>query len=145
MLMDIIKPTAAPSELGGDWSWQQDPDSGAFVETWIADSEQSGSNIITVKCLAKPTLVGSIRAAEQIGEEYLNEEWVKISLPFNANITLRDKVSNIRTLQGVPVWSEEESDNNPATVFDVFRVSPVVDGFGMVVEKMALVKRGQVQ
>jgi hypothetical protein len=94
-----------------------------------------------MRCRAKAALSGSIRAAEQFGSEYLNEEWVKLELPFNADITLRDKVTNIRTLRGQVLWSEEESDGNPATTFEVFRISPEIDGFGNAIGKIALVKR----
>jgi len=145
MLVDIIKPTAAPTTEGGVWQWVQNPTSGAFVEEWVMNSGDSGSNIITSKCLAKASLSGSLHAAEQFGAEYLNDEWIKLSLPSNTNVTLRDKVTNIRTLSGRVLWTEEESDGNPPTTFDVFRVSPVIDAFGLVVEKVALVKRAQVQ
>jgi hypothetical protein len=63
----------------------------------------------------------------------------------NANITLRDKITNIRTFKGQLIWTEEESDGNPATKFDVFRIAPVIDGFGNVVEKSVLAKRAEVQ
>lgn len=152
MLVDIVKPGAAPddsSSPSGHWSWVQDPDSGAFIQVWVTDDPETpdveGHVIKNVKCRAKAAMTGSIRAAEQFGSEYLNEEWVKLELPFNADITLRDRVTNIRTLKGQTLWSEEESDGNPATTFDVFRVSPEIDGFGMLIGKIALIKRAVVQ
>lgn len=149
MLVDIVKPESAPTEASsGHWQWEQDPDSGAFIEVWIADDPETPDaegNVITVKCRAKAAMTGSIRSAEQFGSEYLNNEWVKIDLPFNADITLRDRVTRIRTLKGQILWSDEESDGNPATTFDVFRVSPDVDGFGNMIGKIALVKRAVVQ
>lgn len=148
MLADVIKPESAPAESGGHWEWTQDPDSGALIQKWIEDDpetpDQEG-NTIVVKCLAKSAITGGIRGGEQFNEEYLNDEWVRLALPFNANITLRDKVANIRTLKGQTIWSEEESDGNPPTKFDVASVSPVIDGFGQVVEKVALLKRSEVQ
>jgi hypothetical protein len=151
MFVDIIKPDAAPddsSSSSGHWSWVQDPDSGAFVQVWVTDDPNTPDvegHVVTIKCRAKSAITGSIRAAEQFGSEYLNEEWVKIELPFNADITLRDRVTNIRTLKGQTLWSEEESDGNPPTTFDVFRVSPEIDGFGNLIGKVALVKRAVVQ
>lgn len=148
MLMDIVKPTAAPEDSSGQWHWTQDPDSGAFIQVWVADdpdTPDSEGNVITVKCRAKASMTGSIRAAEQFGSQYINDEWVKIDLPFNADLTLRDRVMNIRTLTGQTLWSEEESNGNPPTAFDVFRVSPDVDGFGNLVGKTALVKKAVVQ
>ena len=148
MFVDIIKPSSAPSTEGGHWEWVQNEESGALVQEWVTDTNDDGivgSTIVGVKCVARTAITGSIRAAEQFGAEYLNDEWVKLTLPFHANITLRDKVTNIRTLRGQVLWSEEESDGNPPTTFDVFRVSPVVDGFGQPVEKVALVKRAEVQ
>lgn len=151
MLVDVIKPTAAPEDSSsstGHWSWVQDPDSGAFIQVWVTDDPNTPDiegNVITLKCRAKASMTGSIRAAEQFGSEYLNEEWVKIEFPFNADVTLRDRVTNIRTLRGQTLWSEEESDGNPPTSFDVFRVSPEIDAFGNLMGKIALVKRAVVQ
>jgi hypothetical protein len=148
MLMDIVKPDAAPESSSGEWHWIQDPDSGAFIQVWVTDDPETPNaegNVITVKCRARASMTGSIRAAEQFGAQYINDEWVKIDLPFNADITLRDRVMNIRTLRGQTLWSEEESNGNPPTVFDVFRVSPDVDGFGNLVGKIALVKKAVVQ
>lgn len=150
MLMDIIKPVGAPPELGGEYQWVQDPVSGAIKEVHIADPSdpdqtESGRIIEAVPCIAKAAITSSIRAAEKFGEEYINDEWVKITLPFTADLSQRDKIRNIRDSNGRTIWSEEESNGNLPTVFDVFRISPVVDGFGQIVEKVALVKRAEVQ
>ena len=90
-------------------------------------------------------MTGSIKAAELFGAQYLNDEWVKLELPYNGDVTLRDRVTNIRTLSGQVLWSEEESSGNPATTFEVFRVSPEIDGFGNMIGKIALIKRAVVQ
>ena len=149
MLVDIIKPVGAPETPGGHYEWVQNPDSGAFEEVWIEDptipGDSNGRIIAAVPCVAKSAIGSSIRAAEEFGTAYLNEEWVKITLSFRADITQRDKVKNIRTLRGQTIWSEEESDGNTPTIFDVFKIAPVVDGFGMPVEKVVLVKRAEVQ
>lgn len=148
MLVDVVKPSAAPTDSSGQWEWVQNPDSGAFVQVWDTDDPNTTGvegNVITIKCRAKAALTGSIRSAEQFGAQYLNDEWVKIDLPFNADVTLRDRMVNIRTLTGQTLWSEEESNGNPPTTFDVFRVSPEIDGFGNVVGKIALLKRAVVQ
>jgi hypothetical protein len=151
MLADIIKPSGAPddsSSTSGHWTWVQDPDTGAFIQVWVTDNPDTGpieGDVRTVKCRAKAALTGSIRSAEQFGAQYLNDEWVKIELPFNADITLRDRVTNIRTMSNQVLWSEEESSGNPPTTFEVFRVSPEIDGFGNLIGKIALVKRAVVQ
>src|SRR5690348_16682275 len=101
MLVDIVRPAGAPTTEGGHWEWVQDPDSGAMVQVWVTDnpdtSEVEGNTIIGVRCMARPAITASIRSAEQFSEEYLNEEWIKLTIPSNTNITLRDKVTNIRT------------------------------------------------
>lgn len=151
MLADIVKPQGAPedsSSTAGHWTWVQDPDTGAFVEVWVTDDPNTPNtegDVRTVKCRAKASMTGSIRAAEQFGSEYLNEEWVKLDLPYNADVTLRDRVTNIRTLRNQVLWSDEESSGNPPTTFDVFRVSPEIDGFGNMIGKIALIKRAVVQ
>lgn len=147
MLVDIVKPSSAPqqNDTTGHWEWVQDPDSGAMVQVWVTDNpdtpETEGNVLKDIPCLARAT--GA--RPEVFSEEYLNEEWVKVTVPARTLVTLRDKVTNIRTRKGQVVWSEEESDGNPATTFDVFRVSPVIDGFGNVVEKAILAKRSEVQ
>jgi len=154
MLVDIVKSSSSPvpvEEGGtGHWEWVQDPDSGAMIQVWVTDNPETpdvteGNVLKNVRCMVRSATTGSIRAAEQYGTEYLNEEWIKITLPLNTNITMRDKVTNIRTLKGQVLWSEEEADGNPPTVFDVFRVSPVIDGFGNAVEKVVIAKRSEVQ
>ncbi|QIQ62918.1 hypothetical protein SEA_MOAB_33 [Streptomyces phage Moab] len=151
MLADVVKPSGAPtdsSSTSGHWSWVQDPDTGAFIQVWVTDDPNTPGHegdVRTVKCRAKASMTGSIRAAEQFGSEYLNEEWVKLELPYNADVTLRDRITNIRTLKGQVLWSDEESSGNPPTTFDVFRVSPEIDGFGNMIGKIALIKRAVVQ
>ncbi|AVD99230.1 hypothetical protein SEA_BILLNYE_28 [Streptomyces phage BillNye] len=147
MLVDVIKPSSAPTEgdTTGHWEYVQDPDSGAMVQVWVTDNPDTpgteGHVLKGVRCLARSTGM----RPEVWNAEYLNEEWVKLTVAANANITLRDKLTNIRTFKGQLIWTEEESDGNPATKFDVFRVSPVIDGFGNVVEKAVLAKRAEVQ
>ena len=86
MLADVVKPDAAPADSSsstGHWEWVQDPDSGAFVQVWVTDNPNTPGvegHVITVKCRAKAAMSGSIRAAEQFGSQYLNEEWVKTEL-----------------------------------------------------------------
>lgn len=146
MLADIVKPEGAPSEEnGGHWEYVQDPDSGALVQVWVVDNpdtpETEGNVVRNVPCMARAT--GA--RPEVFSEEYLNEEWVKLTMPVNANVTLRDKVTNIRTRKGQVIWTTPEVEGNPATTFDVFKISPGVDGFGSVVEKIVLAKRSEVQ
>ncbi|XAO35228.1 head-to-tail stopper [Streptomyces phage Francob] len=151
MLADVIKPQGAPSDSSsptGHWTWVQNPDTGAFQEVWETDDPNTPGtegDVRTIKCRAKAAMTGSIKAAEQFGAQYLNDEWVKLELPYNADVTLRDRVTNIRTLSGQVLWSEEESNGNPATTFEVFRVSPEIDGFGNMIGKIALLKRAVVQ
>jgi hypothetical protein len=151
MLADVIKPAGAPTDSSssdGHWTWVQDPDTGAFSEVWVTDDPDTTpveGDTRTIKCRAKAAMTGSIRAAEQFGAQYLNDEWVKLDIPYNADVTLRDRITNIRTLSGQTLWSEEESSGNPPTTFEVFRVSPEIDGFGNLIGKIALIKRAVVQ
>ena len=151
MLADIIKPQGAPadsSSTDGHWTWVQNADTGAFQEVWETDDPNTPGpegDVRTIKCRAKAAMTGSIKAAEQFGAQYLNDEWVKLDMPYNADVTLRDRVTNIRTLSGQVLWSEEESSGNPPTTFEVFRVSPEIDGFGNLIGKIALIKRAVVQ
>jgi len=149
MLADIIKPQDSPDVSGGHWTYEQNPDSGAIVRTWVMDDQSTddieGKEIKSVKCLAKSALGPSLRNIEQFGDQYTNNDWITISVSFRTNVTLRDKITNIRNLKGVIIWTEEESDGNPPTVFDVYQITPLIDGFGNAIEKVILAKRAGVQ
>jgi hypothetical protein len=149
MLLDILKPSDSPTTIGGEWVFAQDADSGAISREWVADDPSTdnieGNSITNVKCIAKSALGSSLRSAEQFDAKYLDNDWIKISVSAMTNITMRDKVTNIRTFSGSVIWSEEESTGNLPTVFDVMRVSPVIDAFGNVVEKSVIAMRAEVQ
>ena len=147
MLADILKPEGAPSTVGGEWTVVQNPESGHIERVWVDDSNSSTppNTIVGVPCIAKVSFNDSIKAAEEFGADYLNEEWVTMTVSSRTDISLRDKVTRIRTRKGVAIWTEEESSGNPATVFDVVRISPVVEPFGSVIEKKVLLKRAEVQ
>jgi hypothetical protein len=149
MLMDLVRPQDAPDSPGGHWAYIQNPDSGAIVRTWVVDNTSTpgveGKEIKNIPCFAKSALGNSIRSIEQFDAEYINDEWISISVSSMTNVTLRDKVRNIRTIKGRVIWSEEESDNNLPTIFDIYRVNPSIDAFGNVIEKNILAKRAEVQ
>lgn len=140
MMADVIKESGSPDSPDGYWEYVQDPDSGAIIRKWISET-----STITVMCLAKAAITTGIRAAENLSETYENADWVRLSTGFYENISLRDKVTNIRSAQGIPLWTERDSDGNPPTIFDVVRISPVVDAFGGVLESLVLLKRADTQ
>lgn len=149
MLVDIIKPQDSPTTVGGHWAYQQNPDSGAIIREWVMDDLTTlgveGKELKNVKCFAKSALGPSLRNIEVFGEEYNNNDWISVSVSFLTNVTLRDKITNIRTLKGVVIWSEIESDGSPATVFDIYQITPLIDGFGTPIEKIIIAKRSGVQ
>jgi hypothetical protein len=140
MMADVVKEGGSPDSPGGEWIIIQDPDSGAIIREWVSET-----STITVMCLAKAAITTGIRGAENLSETYENADWVRMSTGFHENISLRDKVTNIRSTQGIPLWTERDVTDNPPTIFDVVRISPVVDAFGGVLEALVLLKRADTQ
>lgn len=153
MLVDIIKPSNAPeSTLSGDWEIVQDPESGEVTRTWVDDDPdtltEEGHIIKNVPCIARAVLgsgLNNVGNTERFDEIYKNIEWVKMQVPPGYSITKRDRMTRIRDQKGNVIWTNEEENDSPPTVFNVMGVTPIPGAFGDVVEYMVLLKRADVQ
>ena len=155
MRADVLKPAGAPVDTStGEWTWVQDPDSGAIVRDWVDDpntteDESSPTRINNVPVMARGILDGGIRVAgttERFDEVYENVDWVKATFPKGTKITKRDRVTNIRNARtGVVIWREEEINGAPPTIFNVMGVTPITDPFSNVLEVNVLLQRAEVQ
>jgi hypothetical protein len=163
MRADILKAAGSPSmatdntntEDAGTWQYRQNEDSGAIETFWQPDDPTTqdvdetfgGKTIEGVHLIARGIMDGGIRVAgttERFSEIYENVDWVKATFPSGTSITKKDRVTNISS-RGKLVWTNEEADGNPATVFEVMGVTPVIDPFGQVLELSVLLQRSEVQ
>lgn len=153
---DVDGPTPDPDGYG-TWVKQQDPLTGEIVRVWVAnpdpDPNTPANESVTVgdiSCLARGIVDGGIRVAgttERFGDTYENIDYVKLWVPAGGIVpTKRDRVTNIRDLNGHIVWIDEESIANPAksTVFNVNGVTPLFDAFNNTKEWFVLLERAEV-
>lgn len=116
----------------------QDPNSGEITRKWMYTE--------TVPCLAKSIISSGVRTPSNdrtVNDRYMIEEIVKVmtmdKLPRNAKITkIRDLKDNI-------LWEEAEVSGNPATIFDIVGSTPIIDGFGQILEYENTLQRSDIQ
>ena len=73
----------------------------------------------------------------------INEQSLQIRT--QDKITLREKITNIRNLDGTVIWEEINFPNNTATVFEVMGVVPMTEPLGGIVGYNATIKRSESQ
>ncbi len=163
MVCDIIKPSGAPApdynpatNVGG-WQYQQDPDSGAIIKSWVDDTRTPGVDESTlvgeiirdVPLMARGVMTQGIYGAgstERFSEIYTNVDWVKATFAPGTRITKRDRITNIRSKRnGEILWKEEEITGYPPTTFNVMGITPTFDPFSRPVELSVLLERAEVQ
>jgi len=116
----------------------QDPNSGEIKRKWIYTE--------TLPCLAKSIISSGVRSPSNdktVDSRYMVEEILKVmtlvKLPRNA------KISNVRDLNGLVLWEEAEISGNPATIFDIVGSTPIIDGFGQILEYETTIQRSDIQ
>lgn len=116
----------------------QDANSGEIKRQWIYTE--------TLPCLAKSIISSGVRSPSNdktIDSNYKVEEILKImtlvKLPRNA------KISKIRDLNNQVLWEEAEISGNPATIFDIVGSTPIIDGFGQILEYETTIQRSDIQ
>ena len=116
----------------------QDPNSGEIKRKWIYTE--------TLPCLAKSIISSGVRSPSNdktVDSRYMVEEILKVmtlvKLPRNA------KISNVRDLNGIVLWEEAEISGNPATIFDIVGSTPIIDGFGQILEYETTIQRSDIQ
>lgn len=135
----------------GHWETITDPISGAIERVWIVDSDNNPGNgvqKIVVNCMARGITNGGIRVAgttQRYSNLYENIDWVVMTIPKSVIITKRDRVTEISNSTGEIIWTEEELEGNPATIFLAMGSTPVIDPFGNHIENTCLLQRAEVQ
>jgi len=128
MFMDVYKPVDS-----------QDPDTGSIKKEWQYDR--------TVSCSAKGHISNSASTTTKDGQvfsnKYRNEEMLQIRT--SEQVTLREKITNIRDYENNVIWEELNFPTNTPTVFEVVGTTPMTDPFGGIVGYNSTVKRSENQ
>jgi hypothetical protein len=155
----VPDPTPTTGSPSGRYEYQQDPDSGALIRVWVADTDNVAETVAQIergvaegrrfKLQARGFVDGGIRVAGTT-ERWSSRgdidtvDFISIKFPASVVLTRRDRVTDIRNSKGVLLWKEEEFDNS-ATVFEVLGVTPITDMYGNLIEQSALLQRAEVQ
>ena len=128
MLMDVYKQFDT-----------QDESTGAIKKEWQFTR--------TLPCSAKGTVSNSSsRTAgdkQVFSNKYVNDQVLQVRTA--TKVTFREKITNIRNLDGTVIWEEINFPNNTATVFEVMGTTPITDPFGRVIAYNSSLKRSENQ
>jgi hypothetical protein len=117
----------------------QDPNTGAIKKEWQFDR--------TVPCSAKGIISNSSSSRtgdrQIMSNKYTNDQMLQIRT--SEKITLREKITNIRDLDGTVIWEELNFPSNTPTVFELMGTTPMTDPFGAVLGYNSTVKRSENQ
>jgi hypothetical protein len=135
-VVDSLMPMQADIYIQQD---EQDPNTGAIKKNWNYSR--------TVACSAKGIISnsGSGRSGDKqnFSNRYANEQTIEIRT--NLQINYREKINNIRDLQGNVIWKELDYPTETPTVFEVISSTPLTDPFGNVLAYNSLAKRSENQ
>lgn len=102
----------------------QDANTGEIKSEWLYQR--------TIDCYAKGVISNSAtsRSSDRqiFDNRYKNEQQIQVRT--SERLTPRDKITNIRNLNDVPIWTEINFPNETPTVFEVIGVTPITDPFG---------------
>lgn len=145
-----------PVDQPGEWVMEQDKESGTIRRKWQENTVDNPATpdvneaavLEWFRCEARGILNASLRMSpttERFGEVYSGIDYVKITFPANVKLSNRDRITNIRDKHGNIIWKEEEKDGQPATIFNVSGIIPIIDPFGKHIESFALLERAENQ
>ena len=117
----------------------QDPDTGAIKREWIYQR--------TIDCHAKGVISNSAtsRSSDRqvFDNKYKNDQQIQVRT--SERLTARDKITNVRDQNNIPIWTEINFPNETPTVFEVIGVTPLTDPFGRVIGYNSSLKRSENQ
>ena len=117
----------------------QDSDTGALRKEWMYHR--------TVDCHVKGVISNSAttRSSDRqvFDNKYQNEQVIQVRTA--ERLIAREKVTNIRNMDGVYVWTEINFPTETPTVFEVVGTTPITDPFGRVVGYNTAMKRSENQ
>lgn len=117
----------------------QDPSTGAIKKQWHYSK--------TMPCSAKGTVSNSatnrIGDSQSFNNKYSNEQVLQVRT--SAQITYREKITNVRDAYGNVIWKELNYPTSTPTVFEVISSTPITDPFGNVLAYNSVVRRSENQ
>lgn len=117
----------------------QNPDTGAIIKEW--------QYYKTVDCHAKGVVSNSAttRSSDKqiFDNRYVNDQIIQVRTA--ERITAREKVTNIRDIEGNVIWVEINFPTETPTVFEVMGTTPITDPFGRVLAYNSAMKRSENQ
>jgi len=117
----------------------QDPDTGSIKKEWQFDR--------TVPCSAKGNISNSSsvnsRETQILSTKYSNNEILQIRT--TDSVTLREKITNIRNLEGEVIWEELNFPTNTPTVYEILSTTPMTDPLGGIIGYNSTAKRSENQ
>jgi hypothetical protein len=101
----------------------------------------------TLNCYAKGVIsnTGTARSGDRqtLGNRYENTQIIEIRTI--EKVSMRDKITNIRTENGEVIWTELNFPTETPTVFEVIGSTPMTDPFGDVLAWNTTLKRSENQ
>ena len=119
-------------------SERQDPNTGAMIREF--------SYIKTIDCYARGIITQSGTKGndrQKFSNKYSNDQYIETRT--SERLTFRDKVKNIRDVNGNPIWYELNYPSDTDTVFDVMGITPISDPFGNIVGYNSSLERAENQ
>lgn len=142
----------------GNYVVYQDPDSGAVTRRWEEVPKINvPSTLLDIDCVATAytgTAGRNINNVMSFVKEDIHiSEFVSISYPPKYQLSVLDRITNIRDYRGNIIWNEAEYGNfedadakiAKSTVFNITGITPVTDFQGRIVEYYAVLRRAQDQ
>ena len=118
---------------------EQDVNTGAIKKEWNYHR--------TIPCSAKGIISNSTSSRsgdrQTLGNKYSNEQYLEIRTL--ERITVRDKITNIRTTNEEVIWKEINFPTETPTVFEVIGTTPIMDPYGTLLAYNSTIRRSENQ
>lgn len=117
----------------------QDLDTGAIKKEWVYFK--------TIDCHAKGVISNSAttRSSDKqiFSNKYVNDQIIQVRT--SERLTLREKITNIRNVDGIVIWTELNYPTESPTVFEIMGTTPITDPFGKIIGYNSSLKRSENQ
>lgn len=116
----------------------QDENTGEIKRRWVT--------LKTIPCLVIPIREsgGSATSDNKVFDKKYTEE-LEIKMQTNEKLNKRWRISSIKNVKGIPLYTEIDRISNPDTIFEVYASHPIFDIFGNIQYYENHLKRVQVQ
>lgn len=116
----------------------QDENTGEIKRRWVT--------LKTIPCLVVPIREsgGSATSDNKVFDKQYTEE-LEVKLHTNEKLNKRWRVSSIKNVKGISLYTEIDRISNPDTIFEVYASHPIFDIFGNIQYYENHLKRVQVQ